>query len=180
MKRLALLLALVLSPALARAETVDLGPKGVLSLSLPAGWTMSSKAEEGSGVAITLTPPGDANAAGLLNVTILPTPEPLTKEKVQEQALAISEQFVAASVEKKKELREFHLAAGFGYYCVFTDASRVGLPPKKDDFKVIGVGVVGLRDDVFAAVGMSADDEKGPEFTALVAAVSSLSLSAAK
>jgi hypothetical protein len=180
MKRLFLLLALALSPCLARAETVDLGPKGVVSLTLPSGWTMSSKAEEGSGVAITLSPPGEINAAGLLNVTIVPTPEPLTKEKVQEQTLAISEQFVSASVEKKKELREFHLAAGFGSYCVFTDASMVGQPPKKDAFKVIGVGVVGLRDDVFVAVGMSADDEKSPEFAALVATVSSLTLSAAK
>jgi hypothetical protein len=176
MKRLALLLALALSPCLARAETVDLGPKGVVSLTLPSGWTMSSKAEEGSGVAITLSPPGEINAAGLLNVTIVPTPEPLTKEKVKEQTLAISEQFVSASVEKKKELR----AAGYGSYCVFTDASMVGQPPKKDAFKVIGVGVVGLRDDVFVAVGMSADDEKSPEFAALVATVSSLTLSAAK
>jgi hypothetical protein len=180
MKRLALLLALVLSPGLAPAETVDLGPTGVLTINLPTGWTLSTKNQEGSGTAISLTPPGDANASGLIIVTVVPTSEPLTKEKVQEQVLTGSDQYVAASVEKKKELREFHLAAGYGYYCVFTDASLVGQPPKKDAFKVIGVGGLGLRDDVFAAIGMSADDEKGPEFSALIAAVSSVTLSAAK
>jgi hypothetical protein len=92
----------------------------------------------------------------------------------------VADQFVEASVEKKKTLRELTVANGYGYYCVFTDASLVGQPPKKGEFKVVGVGIVHYRDDVVAEMGLSADDEKGPEFTALLDIVGSATLSAAK
>jgi hypothetical protein len=176
MKRPALLLALpvlaLLAPA-ARAGTADLGTHGVLTLRLPPGWTMSSKPEQDAGTVITLAPPGDAKAAGLINVSLIPAAaEPVTREQIKEQTLAVADQFVEASVEKKKTLRELTVANG--------DASLVGQPPKKGEFKVVGVGIVHYRDDVVAEMGLSADDEKGPEFTALLDIVGSATLSAAK
>jgi hypothetical protein len=179
MKSFALFLALLALPLAARADKVDLGPHGTFTITPPSGWTVSTKSKGDQGTAITLTPPGDANAACLINVSIVPVTEPVTREKVQEQTLAICDQFVDASVEKKKILREFAMAQSFGYYCVFTDASMVGQPAKKGEFKVIGVGVVRLRDDVMAAVGISADDEKSPEFAAMLAAVASAAVAPA-
>jgi hypothetical protein len=43
--------------------------------------------------------------------------EPTTKEEVQEKVLAIGDQFVDASVEKKKVLRDFAVSMGYGAYC---------------------------------------------------------------
>jgi len=186
MKRLALLLGLLpfltfLGPAAAAAGTVDLGAHGTLTFKLPPGWTMTTKPEQDSGVVVTLVPPGDANAAGLINVSLIPVgAEPVTREQLKEQTLTVADQFVEASVEKKKTLRELTVANGYGYYCVFTDASMVGQPTKKGEFKVVGVGIVRYRDDVVAELGLSADDEKGPEFTALLDIVGSATLSAAK
>jgi hypothetical protein len=177
MKRLIPLLALVILPAFASADTVDLGPRGTLSITLPKGWTLSSQKEEDSGFAITISPPAGVNAKLLMNIAFVPEPKPVTKDEIQEKVLSVSDQFVDASVEKKKTLRDFSLSgSAFGSYCVFTDASLVGQPPKPDEFKVIGVGIIRYTDDIMAAVSLAADDEKGSDFAAMMAAVSSTSL----
>jgi hypothetical protein len=168
-----LVLALLLLPLAASAETLDLGPRGTFSITVPKGWTYSATKVEDTGYAIVLTPPADVNARCLLNLLFVPSGEPLSKEDVQEKVLTISDQFVAESVEKKKVLRDFAVSMGYGAYCVFTDASRVGQPPEKDSFKVVAVGMIRFNDDLAAAVSMGSDDEKGPDFAAMMKAVSS-------
>jgi hypothetical protein len=177
MKRLLPLLALLLLPAFASADTVDLGAHGTLAVAVPKGWTMSTQKEEDSGVAVTLSPPAGVNAKLLLNVAFVPEPKPVSKDEVQEKVLSVCDQFVDASVEKKKTLREFSLTgSAFGSYCVFTDASLVGKASKPDEFKVIGVGIIRYSDDVMAAVSIAGDDEKGPDFGAMMAAITSTTL----
>jgi hypothetical protein len=160
-------------PAAARAETVDLGLQGSFSITPPKDWTMTTQKEEDSGVAVTLTPPAGVNANVILNLTFVPKEEPVTKEMVKDAVLALADKFVDQSVEKKKDLREFTVSQGYGYYCLFTDASLVGQPPKKDAFKVVAVGALHLTDDLMATIGISCDDDKGPDLEAALAAIGS-------
>jgi hypothetical protein len=178
MKRFIPLLALLLLPAFASAETIDLGTRGALAITVPKGWTLATQKEEDSGVAVTLSPPAGVNAKLLLNVAFVPEPKPVSRDEIQEKVLSVCDQFVDASVEKKKTLRDFSLTgSAFGSYCIFTDASLVGKASKPDEFKVIGVGIIRYSDDVMAAVSIAGDDEKGSDFAAMTAAVSSTSFS---
>src|ERR1035438_754891 len=172
MRRTALLLCLLLLPLAAPAETLDLEPHGTFRFTPPKGWTYSVTKAEDTGYAIMLTPPADVNARCLINLVFVPKGETSSKEDVQEKVLSISDQFVDASVEKKKVLRSFAVSMGYGSYCVFTDASQVGPPTTKDVFKMIAIGMIRFNDDVSAAVSILADDEKGPDFAAMMTAVS--------
>jgi hypothetical protein len=177
MKRILPLLALLILPSFAPADTIDLGPRGTLGISVPKGWTLSTQKEEDSGFAITISAPAGVNAKLLVNLAFVPEPKPVSKDELQEKVLSVCDQFVDASVEKKKTLRDFSLSgSAFGSYCIFTDASLVGKAPKPDEFKVIGVGIIRYSDDVMAAVSIAGDDEKGSDFSAMMAAVSSTSL----
>jgi hypothetical protein len=177
MKRLLPLLALVLLPALASAETIDLGTHGTLTVTAPKGWTMTKQKEEDAGYVLVFSPPADINAQLVLNVVFPPDRQPLSKEAIQEEALAAGDQWVDASVEKKKVIRELKLGAGYGAYCVFTDSSRVGKPAEKDNFKMVASGILWFSEDVKAGVVMMADDEKGPDFKAMLEAISGATLS---
>jgi hypothetical protein len=180
MKRFTFLAALLLTAAIARSETFDVGVRGTYTLTPPKDWTVSSQAEEDSGLALTLTAPASVNASGIVNLTFVPKDEPVSKEQVKEAVIALGDKFVDQSVEKKKIVQEFSVGQGYGYYCVFTDASLVGQPPKKDSFKVVAVGIIRVNDDLLATIGLSCDDEKGPDLAALLACLSGASFSAKK
>jgi hypothetical protein len=179
MKRLTILGLLALLPLCAGAATVDLGSHGSLAIDVPSGWTLSTEKQE-SGVSLTLTPPGDLNARCIVGVAFVDPAQSITRDKLQEQVLNLGDQFVDASVERKKVLRELNPKGSFGYYCVFTDASMVGRPAKKDEFRVLAVGAVRLGDSIAAAVSIAADDEKGADFQAMLAAVTSALVTAPK
>ena len=173
MRTLLVLLALCAAPLLP-AETISLGTHGSLAIAVPKGWTLATQKENENGIAITLSPQSDANAKGIINVSFIADPQPVGRRDVEEKVRAIGEQFVDASVEKKENLRDLPLGGGaIGSYCVFTDASMVDQPPKKDEFKVVAVAILRFTDEVMAAASVAADSEKGPEFTALIAALSS-------
>ena len=180
MKRFIPLLALLLAPVTAPAATADLGPHGSLMVAVPKDWTLSSQKEEDSGFILVISPTADVNAKLVMNVVFPLDRQPLSKEAIQQEATAAGEQFVEESVEKKTVLRDFTLPAGYGAYCVLTDASKVGKPKEKDSFKMVGTGVIWFSEDVKAGVTMLADDANGPDFAALLAAVSSASLSQRK
>lgn len=180
MKRCLALCAMMALPLLARAETLDLGPHGKFSVSVPKDWTYSSQKMEETGYAVTLSAPASANATCVLTLVYVDNPEPLSKEKVQADVLAACEQFVAESVEKTKVLREFDVPGAYGAYCVFTDASMVGKPVQHGTYKAVALGEIHLTDDVTMSASLLFDDEKGPEFKAMLAAVSSASVSKPK
>ncbi|HXN34726.1 MAG TPA: hypothetical protein VN877_01050 [Opitutaceae bacterium] len=180
MTRSLLLCALLALPALAGAQTLDLGTHGKFSMSVPKDWTYSAQKMEGAGYAITLSAPGAANAKCVLSLVYVETPEPLSRERVQAEVLSACDQFVDASLEKKKVLREFSVPGSYGVYCLFTDASMVGKPAAPDQFKVVALGEVHLSDEITMSASMLFDDEKGPEFQAMLGAISSCSVSGAK
>ncbi len=177
MKHAALFLALLALALPLRAETVDLGPRGKFTITPPKDWTCSVTKEQDNGCAIMLTPPESVNARCLINIVFVPKDETMTKDDVRDKVLTISDQFVEASVEKKKILRDFALASGYGYYCLFTDASMVGKPPEKEKYKIVAVGMIHLSDDLAAAVSFLADDAQGPEFGAMMKAVTTSAVS---
>jgi hypothetical protein len=133
-----------------------------------------------TGYAVTLSAPAGANAKGVLTLVYPESPEPLSKERVQSEVLAACDQFVAESVEKAKVLREFDVPGAYGVYCVFTDASLVGKPAQRDLYKAVAVGEVHLSDEVTLTTSLLFDDEKGPEFKAMLGAVSSAAVTGAK
>jgi hypothetical protein len=176
MKRIIPLLALLLLPAAAPADTIDLGTHGALVVTPPKGWTIATQKEEDAGLVLIFVPPPEVNAKLIINVVFPPEKQPLSKQTIQDEAEAAGDQWVDSSVEKKKVVRDFKLSPGYGAYCVFTDASRVGKPPEKDNFKMVATGILWFSEDVKAGVTLVADDEKGPDFLAMVAAVSSATL----
>jgi hypothetical protein len=178
MKRGLLLCALLALPLISGAETVDLGTHGKFSVTVPDGWKYSVQKMEESGFAVTLSPPGGANASCLLTLVYVDDAAPLSKDKVQ--VLSACDQFVDQSVEKKKTLQEFTVPGAYGVYCLFTDASMVGKPTQKDMFKAVALGEVFLAEDLTMSVSMLFDDAKGPEFKAMLEAVSSCSVSKSK
>lgn len=180
MKRLLSLGALVLAPLLARSETLDLVAHGTFSINVPSGWTFSAQKMEENGYAVTLSAPAGANAKCVVSLIYVPNPEAFTKERIQDEVLVAADQYVDASVEKRKVLRDFSVPDAIGYYCVFTDASLVGKPAEHDNFKVVGVGEIRFSQDLTSAVSLLADDENGPEFKAMLAAISSIKIAKQK
>ena len=144
--RLLLLSALLLLPLSGFAEKVDLGTHGTLSLDVPKGWKMTTTPPADTGVTVLLTPPDGVNAAFVLGVVyVVPGATAVTAD-VDEKVLNQAQQYVPVSVEKKATLRKYALGGGaYGAYCLFTDASLVGQPPQKDNFKVITVGILWFR-----------------------------------
>jgi hypothetical protein len=130
-----------------------------------------------TGVNLTLSPAAGVNASCTIGVVFVPKGATAAKADVDEKVVQQAQVFVPVSVEKKANLRKFSLAGdAYGSYCVFTDASLVGQPPQKDNFKVVGLGIIWFNDDVSAATSLSCDDEKGPEFAAMLGAANSVVL----
>lgn len=173
------ILTLLLCAAPALADTVDLGPHGTLSIAVPKGWRLTSAKQADVGVTLQLIPQGDVNAQALLTVVFTEKGEAATNADVDEKTLTAADNFVDQSVEKKKVLRHFSMSGGaYGSYCFFTDASLVGSQPKKGDFKCVASGIVRFNDEVSAGVTLLADGDKGEDFEAMLAAVSSAKVSA--
>jgi hypothetical protein len=179
MKTRTLLLCLALAAAPAWADTVDLGPRGSLEIAVPKGWSLTYAKQADVGVTLQLVPKGDVNAQGLITVVFVQKGETTSKDDVDEKTLTAADNFVDQSVEKKKVLKHFNMTGGaYGAYCFFTDASLVGAAPKKGDFKGVASGILRLNDEVSAGVTLLTDDEKGGDFAAMLAAVSSAKVSA--
>jgi hypothetical protein len=165
----ALLLAL---PFAASADVVDLGAHGTLSIAVPKGWKLTSAPWEQPGVAITVAPPDGTNAQFMLNILYVPKGMSDLKPDVDGKVLNEAGMFVDMSVEKKKVLQKFAMAGdAYGSYCVFTDASLVGKPPQKDNFKKVSVGIIWFTDDVSGATSILGDDDK--DIAAMVAMAAS-------
>ena len=162
------------------AAEVDLGTRGILSFTVPNDWTVNSNPAKGAdgspvGFAFVFKPRSQANAKCLLTLAYVKKTK-LDKERIRREVLRATEGFVAQSVEKKADLRDFAVKQGYGAYCTFTDASLVGKEPKKDDYKVMGSGQIQLSDDVLGVVSIFADAADGPEFKSTLAIINSLDL----
>ena len=168
-----LLSALLLLPLSAFADTVDLGTHGTLTIAVPKDWKLTSTKQE-TGVDLLVAAPGGANAQLLFSVIYVPHGATAVKADVDGKVVAEAGGFLSMSVEKKTVLRKYSLAGdAYGAYCVFTDASLVGKPPEKDNFKVVTVGIIWFNDAVGVSVSQVCDDENGPEFATMLAMTNS-------
>jgi len=172
MKRHLFLSALLLLPLAALADTVDLGTHGTLTLAVPKGWKLLSDVKD-TGADITLSPPVGVNAQAIYSLVYVPAGATAVKADVDDKLLAECDAFVDKSVEKKKTLVKLSMSGGaYGVYCLFTDASLVGKPPEKDNFKVFAIGIIWFSDSVAVSWSILTDDANGPDFTAMLASVS--------
>ncbi|MEY2409061.1 MAG: hypothetical protein QOF48_1731 [Verrucomicrobiota bacterium] len=157
----------------------DLGAHGVLSSTVPAGWTASRVAARSgpsrSAFAIAFKPTNEANAECLLSLIYIPARAP-QMTTLRKDVLKASEHMIAESVEKQQVLKEFTLAKGCGAYCVFTDASLVGKAVQRGEYKVVANGQVQPSEDVLGVVSLLADDVTSTEFKAMLAIVNSLKI----
>ena len=161
-----------------RGAEFDLGIHGVLSVAVPAGWTVNGQPvarPNGTSIGYTFSfkPSGNANAKCLLSF-IYVTNRPPDQATIRKDVLRISEKYVSVSVEKRILLRDFSLENGYGVYCVFTDASLVGKKIKAGEFKVMGSGEVQPSKDMLGAVSLFADDADGEDFKTMVKIINSL------
>jgi hypothetical protein len=172
MKIIAWFAAVLLSVLTARATDFDLDTHGTLSITVPDSWTakgkpVSDKNGASAAYSVELAPTNNANARGLLMV-VFGARGMMDKEAIQKLVLRVGEQWVNGSVEKKVTLREFSVKQGYGAYCVFTDASLVGKPPKPGEYKVMGSGALRIGNHLLTSVTLYADDANGAEFKALL------------
>lgn len=171
-----LLSALLLLPLCCFADTVDLGAHGTLTIDVPKDWKLTTTKQD-TGVDLVIAAPGGANAQLLFSVIYVPNGATAVKADVDGKVLAEAAGFLSTAVEKKAELRKYSMSGdAYGSYCVFTDASLVGKAPEKDNFKVFSVGIIWFNDAVGASVSQVCDDEKGPEFAAMIAMTNSATL----
>jgi hypothetical protein len=171
-----LLSALLLLPISAFADTIDLGTHGTLTIAVPKDWKLTSTKQD-AGVDLAIAAPGGVNAQLLFSVIYVPHGATAVKADVDGKVIAEAAGFLSMSVEKKAVLRKYSMSGdAYGAYCLFTDASLVGKPPEKDNFKVVTVGIIWFNDSVGVSVSQVCDDEKGPEFSTMLAMTNSATL----
>ena len=161
-----------------RAAEFDLGTRGTLSVGIPDDWRINgkeAKRPDGTeiGYVFAIKPRGEANAKCLLTLAYTTNGAP-NKESIRKEVLRATEMFVAESVEKKQNLKDFSMGTGFGAYCLFTDASLVGKKAKPDDYKVMGSGQVQPGDNMVGVVSLFADDAEGSEMKTMLKIINSL------
>ncbi len=174
------LMCSILLPLALRAETVPLDSHGSLEIVVPAGWKLQVEPISDSGHTLQISPGEAVNAICVISVMYPPTPKPVDQEEIEKNLREACSGFVAGSVEHKVTVHGFGLAAGYGIYATLTDASMVGKPSRRGEYKVMTIGLVQFSDDVMAVINLLTDDEHGKEQKELMGAVSSMKLKAAK
>lgn len=180
-----LLLSLLAGGALlatAAAEKIDLGAGKAAVLTLPATWKAAELGADApaagkSGHYVTRNGSND----GLL-ITLLPALDERMGELENLRAMAeiATAQFVAGSVEGRANLKETKFGGATGLTVTFTDASLVGQPSAKDNFKAVTSCFFLLGGKLMVTATIFTDDPKGSAHAEALQIVKSLSLTAAK
>jgi len=179
MKSLLFVLVLAVSSVAANAEDIDLGKFGKLSIDHPASWTLTSRETRDGSRSIKLEPKeGNAQCAILLE--LMKTPIPIDRERIKAAVLRSCEKPMGGSVEKKSVLKDMNMQQGYGLYCGFRDATLVGKPPVKGDFKTYAIGKCQMTDTVGAIVNVLSDELDGDEAIAMWQMVRSMHVTPAK
>lgn len=171
MKKLIALLLLTAVSLLGQSETLDLGPRGRLTIYLPGDWKIDTTnfGKQGS---IAVAPKKDeVNASCTISITVPETDRYDTKARLKLRVEADCRNMAEGSVEKKAVAKEFTLGSGYGFYCSFTDPDLRGKPPEKGNYKVISTGKIRLASDVLLEVSIMADDFRGEPYQQLLGAV---------
>ncbi len=133
MKMPVLFLALAASVC-AQSETLDLGPRRQLTLYLVGDWKVDTTHFARQGTMIINPAKESVNASCTLTVTFPEVDRFDTKGRLKLRVEADCYGAAEGSVEGKAVAREFNVAAGFGFYCSFTDPDLRGKPPEKGNY----------------------------------------------
>lgn len=171
MKELIALFFLTTVCALGQMETLNLGPRGKLTLYLPGEWTVGTTRNTEQ-VTMTISPKKEAvNASCTVTVTFPEIDRYDTKARLKLRVEADGQAMAEESVERKAYGREFTLAAGFGFYCNFTDPNLRGKPMEKGNYKVMSVGRIRLASDVLLDVQIMAEGFSDESYQQLLGAI---------
>jgi hypothetical protein len=135
-------LLLVASAGPALAESLNLGPHGILTLDLPPGWTLTRQgAETPGGPAFRIEPPAGDQLT--LLVTPMPVPSGSDGKAVARQAAEqVADHFKSMAVESSLPLQPIDGATAHGYYVSMTDKNVT--QPTATDFKHADQGAIAL------------------------------------
>jgi hypothetical protein len=182
MKKLLSLFALLgLLAVTASAEKIDLGSGKALLFTLPQDWTGAGMPARQPGMsepgqnARYVTKNGSNDA---VLITILPVPDDRFSDAETLKAMAemATQQFVAGSVEGKVDLKETRFGGLAGFTTTFTDASLVGKPSVKDDYKALTSCFVYLGDRMMLTATLFTDDLNGSAYAEGMRLLKSISL----
>jgi len=181
MKKLMLLVLLGVLGVPGFAEKIDLGGGKALLLILPTTWTDTGPVSPPPGVTIRgvnarYVPKSGSNDAVLITIITVPDDRLSDRETLKEVVEQSTAQFVPGSVEGKAELKDFKIGAATGFSATFTDASLVGKPSVKDDYKALTTCFVYLGGQVMLTATVFTDDLGSPAYAEGLRLLKSISL----
>jgi hypothetical protein len=179
MKKLLSLFLLTTSLLSAQSVTLNLGPRGKLTLFLLGDWKIdtSNFSQQGVGT-VTIAPSRPSINASCTIAIGLPEPDRYdTKARLKLRVEADNYGAAQESVERKAIAKEFNLTTGFGFYCSFTDPQLVGKPPEPGNYKVASVGKIKLAPDTIVDVSIMADSFRDEPYQQLLGAIEGMEYS---
>lgn len=180
MRRLRFLLAVLSAAVLAgvlRATDFVWPGHGTIHFDVPDSWRMVGKQAEEAGYAFRARPNSPTAALLLVTVAELPPDKALDPSNLNGLLGNFVREILPTSVEKEFSPQPLPLAQGGGVYAQLTDASLVGRPPQRDNFKIMRSGVAALDLRTLAVFTIQFDDLNSPAVGDMMAMVRSLTFS---
>ena len=180
-KLLTILAGLSLLALTGRAEKIDLGTGKALFLTVPASWIVADMPAPPPGMSATGTnvryvTRNGSNDTVLISVISVPDDRFADRENLKAMAEESTQQFVTGSVEGKANLKELRLATATGLSVTLTDASLVGKPSAKDEYKVLTSCFVYLGGHLMLNATIFTDDLTGKAYADALRLLKSISL----
>ena len=184
-KPLLLLVLLGLLAVAAPAEKLELGEGKAALITVPETWKAAAMPPGPSGMPalgtnVRYVTKNGSNDAVLITLLTVPDDRFAGSDNLRAMIEEATQQFVAGSVEGKANLTELRIGGHAGYSVAFTDASLVGKPPVKEDFKTLTSCFVYLGDKVMLTATIFSDDFTGKGYVEAVKLLKSISLVTAK
>jgi hypothetical protein len=184
-KPLLLLALLGLLAVTAPAEKLDLGEGKAALVTVPETWKAAAMPPGPSGMpalgtnARYVTKSG-SNDAILLTLLAVPDDRFAEGENLRAMIEEATQQFAAGSVEGKANLTELRVGSHAGYSVAFTDASLVGKPSQKENYKTLTSCFVYLGDKVMLTATIFTDDFSSKGYAEALRLLKSISLASGK
>lgn len=172
--RLLFVQVLCLTSAVALAADYNWPQRGKLSMESPGTWKVSTQSAAGLGFTFKVASTGENQAMLQMTVVALPEGKTISESDLPERLRTMVGRNLASSVEKKVNAVQLAMGQGAGWYAELTDASLVGKPSVKGDYKVMRQGVAALDSTTFVVITMQFDNADGSEPAKMVGMVESL------
>lgn len=169
----------------APAGKLDLGEGKAALITVPETWKAAAMPAAPSGMpamgtnARYVTKSG-SNDAILITLLAVPDDRFAESDNLRTMIEEATQQFAAGSVEGKANLTELRVGGHAGYSVAFTDASLVGKPPVKEDYKTLTSCFVYLGNNVMLTATIFSDDFSGKAYAEAFKLLKSISLTSGK